>query len=110
VKDHKDLLWAICGAVLLIILGTATGGGSGPNLAGIVVIVGLPLLLCGALARALGVPKGFDARTSFWIGFWFGPLGILFVLLTRPTPKVEAQRQLAIEEAKRQELEREGSG
>ena len=40
----------------------------------------LPWLICGVLAKHTAGLKGYKGWDSFWVGFLFGPLGLLAVV------------------------------
>lgn len=59
------------------------------------------LFFCGLIAGIIGSNRGQGFGTCFFLGVLLGPIGVLIALTTKPTPEVEAQRQLAVEEARR---------
>ena len=61
--------------------------------------------MCVIIAWLIGGSKG-QGVAGFILGLLFGPLGILFTILTKPTVAVQAQRDVALEAAREAERER----
>jgi hypothetical protein len=59
------------------------------------------LLFFGAITAVIADSKGHRFEAYFVVGALLGPLGVLVALLSPTTPEKEAQRQHAIEAAKR---------
>lgn len=70
---------------------------TGPILAG--------YAFCVLISWVIGSSKGQGAG-GFIFGLLFGPLGVLFALLLKPTIAVQAQRDVALEAAREAERER----
>jgi len=62
-------------------------------------------VVCLFLGMIIGGSKGFTGLGIF-LGLVLGPLGVLIVAVMKPTPEVQAKREMAVE-AERMRLQRE---
>jgi len=53
-------------------------------------------VICGFLGLAIGGGKGY-AGFGFFLGAILGPLGLIIIAATKPTPAIAAAREEAIE-------------
>lgn len=53
-------------------------------------------VVCLFLAMIIGGSKGF-AGLGIFLGLLLGPLGVLIVAVMKPTPEVQAKREMAVE-------------
>jgi hypothetical protein len=70
---------------------------TGPLLFGYIVCVIIAWLVGGSKGQGVG---------GFIFGLFFGPLGILFAMLLKPTVPIQAKRDVALEAAREAERER----
>jgi len=59
-------------------------------------------VICLFLGMIIGGSKGFTGLGLF-LGLLLGPLGVLIVAVMKPTPEVQAKREMAVE-AERERL------
>ena len=59
-------------------------------------------VICLFLGMIIGGSKGFTGL-GFFLGLLLGPLGVLIVAVMKPTPEVQAKREMAVE-AERERL------
>jgi len=62
-------------------------------------------VVCLFLGMIIGGSRGFTGLGLF-LGLLLGPLGVLIVAVMKPTPEVQAKREMAVE-AERVRLQRE---
>jgi hypothetical protein len=53
-------------------------------------------VICLFLGMIIGGSKGFTGLGIF-LGLLLGPLGVLIVAVMKPTPEVQAKREMAVE-------------
>lgn len=69
------------------------------RMAGVVVLIWLVAgAVCGAAGFLIGDMKGRSVA-GFWLGFLFGPIGLIVIAVLPPTPLAEAERQAQIDAA-----------
>lgn len=61
-----------------------------------VQVVIVVAVICGFLGLVIGGSKGY-AGFGFFLGAALGPLGLIIIAVTKPTPAIAAAREEAIE-------------